>query len=120
MRSRWPSDRVSLPVVQLLANLQSDLTLALKARDSVKVSVIRSFLSSIANAGAVPLSPPTDAVGVYAGDSVRRTVETEEVRRLLEAEMVERIEASSAYTDRAALERMQREAHLIEEYLSSL
>ena len=106
--------------MQLLTTLQSDLTSALKARDSVKVSVIRSLLSSIANAEAVPLSTITNAVGVYAGDAARRSVETEEVKRLLEEEIAERIGAASAYTDSAAIERMQREAGLIREYVASL
>lgn len=106
--------------MQLLDILQTDLTAALKARDSVKVSVLRALLSSIANAGAVPLSIGTDAVGVYAGDAARRSVETEEVKRLLEEELAERTGAASAYTDPVAIERMQREASLIEEYLTSL
>lgn len=106
--------------MQLLTTLQSDLTSALKSRDSVKVSVIRSLLSSIANAGAVPLSNTTDAVGVYAGDSARRSVETEEIRRLLEEEISERTGAASVYTDPVAIERMQREAGLIRTYLASL
>jgi uncharacterized protein YqeY len=106
--------------VQLLTTLQSDLTEALKARDSVKVSVIRSLLSSISNAGAVPLPNGTDAVGVYAGDSPRRAIETEEVKRLLEAEIAERTGAAIAYTDPAAIERMHGEAGLIREYLASL
>ena len=106
--------------MQLLTTLQSDLTVALRASDSVKVSVIRSLLSSIANAGAVSPSNTTDAVGVYAGDSARRSIETEEVKRLLEEEITERTGAASAYTDPAAIERMQREAGLIREYLASL
>lgn len=106
--------------MQLLSTLQSDLMSALKARDSVKVSVIRSLLASIANAGAVPLPTGTDAVGVYAGDSPRRAIETEEVKRSLEEEIAERTGAATAYTDPIAIERMQREASLIREYLASL
>jgi hypothetical protein len=106
--------------VQLLTTLQSDLTEALKARDSVKVSVIRSLLSSIANAGAVPLPTGTDAVGVYAGDSPRRAVETEEVKRLFNEEIAERVAAASSYTDPVAIERVQEEAGLIRGYLVSL
>ena len=106
--------------MQWLVTLQSDLTSALKSRDSVKVSVIRTLLSSIANAGAVPLSATTDAVGVYAGDAARRSIEAAEVNRLLEEEIAERTGAASAYTDPAAIERMQREAGLIEEYRASL
>jgi uncharacterized protein YqeY len=106
--------------VQLLTTLQSDLTEALKARETVKVSVIRSLLSSIANAGAVPMPTGIDAVGAYAGDAARRSVGTEEVKRVLEAEMAERTDAANTYTDSAAIERMQREAALIREYLVSL
>lgn len=106
--------------MQLLTNLQSDLTVALKARDTVKVSVIRALLSSIANAEAVPLPNGSNAVGIYAGDAARRSVETEEVKRVLEAEIAERTGAASAYTDQVAIERMQREAGLIREYLASL
>jgi len=86
----------------------------------VRVSVIRGLLSSIANAGAVPLSTATDAIGVYAGDAARRSIDTGEVKQLLEEEIAERTGAASAYTDPAAIERMQREAGLIREYLASL
>lgn len=106
--------------MQLLTTLRSDLTAALEARDTVKVSVIRALLSSIANAEAVPLPNGSDAVGIYAGDAARRSVETEEVKRLLEAEVAERTGAASVYTDHAEIERMQREAGLIREYLISL
>jgi uncharacterized protein YqeY len=106
--------------VQLLTNLQSDLTVALKARDTVKVTVIRSLLSSIGNAEAVPMPYGSNAVGIYAGDADRRSVETEVVKRVLEAEMAERTDADNTYTDSAAIERMQREAALIREYLVSL
>lgn len=106
--------------MQLLTTLRSDLTAALKARDTVKVSVIRALLSSIANAEAVPLPTGSNAVGIYAGDAARRSVETEEVKRLLEEEVAERTGAASVYTDPAEIERMQREAGLIREYLISL
>jgi hypothetical protein len=86
----------------------------------VKVTVIRSLLSSIANAEAVPMPNGSDAVGIYAGDADRRSVATEEVKRVLEAEMAERTDAANTYTDSAAIERMQREAALIREYLASL
>ncbi len=105
--------------MQLVTTLQSDLTAALKARDSVKVSVIRSLLSSIANAGAVPFSTATDAVGLYAGDSARRSIDVGDVRRLLEDELAERAGAASSYIDPAAIERVHREALLIREYLAS-
>lgn len=88
--------------------------------DSVKVSVIRSLLSAIGNAGAVPLASNTDAVGLYAGDSARRSIGDIEIKRLLEEEIAERKDAARAYTDPAAIERMQREAALIEEYLAAL
>jgi hypothetical protein len=77
-------------------------------------------LSSIADAGAVPLSTTTDAVGVYGGDSARRSIETEEVKRLLEEEIAERNGAAGAYTDPGAIVRLQREARLIREYLASV
>lgn len=93
---------------------------ALKASDSAKVSVIRSLQASIANAEAVPLSPSTDAVGVYAGDAARRSIGVEDVRRLLEGEKAERTGAAGEYADRAAIERMHREIALIEGYLSLL
>ncbi len=106
--------------MQLLTTLRSDLMSALKASDSAKVSVIRSLQASIANAEAVPLSPSTDAVGVYAGDAARRSIGVEDVRRLLEGEKAERTGAAGEYADRAAIERMHREIALIEGYLSLL
>jgi hypothetical protein len=55
--------------MQLISTLRSDLSTAMKARDSAKVKLIRSLLDAIDNASAVPAMDTVEAVGIYEGDA---------------------------------------------------
>jgi uncharacterized protein len=99
---------------------------ALKARDTIAVSALRSALSAIANAEAVEpaASPPAGSSeyiasavsGPGGGDVPRRTLTDADVTEIVRAEIADRLRAAddyrrSAKTERA--ERLQREASVL-------
>jgi uncharacterized protein YqeY len=84
--------------MQLISTLRSDLSTAMKAQDSAKVKLIRSLLNAIDNASAVPAVDTVDAVGLYAGDAPRRSVEREQVRSILKEQIDERNTAAGLYS----------------------
>jgi uncharacterized protein YqeY len=75
-----------VPSDALRQRLQSDLTVAAKARDRVTVSVLRTTLTLLANAEAVDASGSQPEIGLYANEAARRTLSDEEARRLVGAE----------------------------------
>lgn len=104
--------------MQLISTLRSDLSTAMKARDSAKVKLIRSLLNAIDNASAVPAMDTVEAVGIYEGDGPRRSVEREQVRSILKDEIDERNTAAGLYNDLEAIARMRQEVRMIEGYLA--
>jgi uncharacterized protein YqeY len=108
--------------------LRRALTTALKARDAVAVSALRSALAAIENAGAVDPTHATAASGgsiagavegLGASEVERRPVD---VRALVAAEVEQRRTAAREYTelgrpDRA--ERLQAEADVLAAHLRS-
>jgi uncharacterized protein YqeY len=89
----------------LRARLRTALSAALKERDAVRVSVLRTTLAALDNAEAVPVpepagesrSPEVSPVGVGARDVARRDLSDEEVERLVRAEISERRHAAEVY-----------------------
>jgi uncharacterized protein len=100
---------------------------ALKSRDMIAVSALRSALGAIDNAGAVPSGPAPAAgassphiagaaAGVGAAETGRRRVSEEEASAIVRAEVAERQAAARDYeraghADRAA--RLSREADVL-------
>jgi uncharacterized protein len=81
---------------ELLTRMASALTAAMRARDTVATRAIRSALSAVANAQAVPVdSMPragaveAAAVGAGAADAPRRELTPADVRAVVEAEVSE-------------------------------
>jgi uncharacterized protein len=81
---------------ELLTRMASALTAAMRARDTVATRALRSALSAVANAQAVPVdSMPSAgaveaaAVGVGAADAPRRELTPADVRAVVEAEVSE-------------------------------
>lgn len=76
--------------------LRSELTRAMKSRDSVRVSACRSAMTLLDNASAVPLDESRhragaveqSAVGVGAADGARRELTEDQLRRLVADEIV--------------------------------
>jgi hypothetical protein len=111
--------------------LERALRAAMKAKDTVAVSALRSALAAIANAEAVPLpaAPESEAVlaasrhvaggvpGAGATDAERRRLTEEDMARVVRDEICERQAAAGQYraaghADRA--ERLLREASAIQ------
>ncbi len=112
-----------------IRELRHALTAAVKARDAVAVSALRSALAAIENAGAVDSAhaprpdsgPIAGAVpGVGAGEVARRTLSPEDVRAVVAAEVEHRRTAAREYValgrpDRA--ERLRAEADILVAHL---
>lgn len=90
------------------ANLRAGLTAALKARDRVAVTALRSALAAIDNAEAVPVDLPQGtvtgnehvagaAIGLGAAEAERRHLTDTDVRSIVEAEVRERSAAAEEY-----------------------
>ena len=109
--------------------LQQALRAAMKARDTVAVSALRSVLAAIANAEAVPPAAASPAVtgdqyvagstaGLAATEAGRRELTGEEVAEIVRAEAAERRAAARQYHAAGQAEqagRLLREAQVIEE-----
>ena len=116
------------------SRLRLALRAAMKDRDTIAVSALRSTLAAIANAEAIPAAtaaataPATGGhqyvaggtEGLAATEASRRDVSEEEASEIMRAEAAERRAAARQYqaaghTDRA--ERLLREAEVIERVL---
>lgn len=73
--------------------LQSDVLPAMKARDALSVSVLRTTLAAIANAEAVDATDVPAAVGLGANEVARRHLDETEVRSIVVAVRDELIDA---------------------------
>jgi len=125
------TDATALPSVDgVRASMRAALKEAMRGRDRVAVSALRSGLSAIDNAEAVPTesatsggdSPIAGAVtGVGATEAERRELTVAEVRALLSVEVDERREAASEIERAGHLDRAQdlrREADVLEAVLT--
>jgi len=90
----------------LRARMATALTAAMRARDRVAVSAIRSALSAVANAEAVPVDTmpragavETAAVGAGAADAPRRELTPDDVRAVVEAEAAEHDRSAAHLAD---------------------
>ena len=85
--------------------LRTALLAARKDRDAVRVSALRSALSAIDNAEAVPPATPVDApssgtiaggvVGLGAAEAARRALSDEQIRAVMRTEIDERETAAA-------------------------
>jgi uncharacterized protein YqeY len=115
------------PNGDLRARLGLALREALKARDKVATSALRTALAAIANAEAVPAATPPagtagspyvagTAVGVGGAEADRRILSDAEIGAIVRSEITERHAAAAQYeqaghADRAA--RLRREADVL-------
>jgi uncharacterized protein YqeY len=110
----------------LLASLRQALADALRARDLMAATALRSALGAIGNAEAVPApaaAPGTSSphvagamAGLGAAEAQRRALTAAQVRAVVQAEIDERLSAAASYelaghADRAA--RLRREAGVL-------
>jgi len=113
------------PGPSVRAGLQAALTGALRRRDKVAVSALRSGLSALANAEAVspvPLAGTSSphiagaAAGLGAAEAPRRTLSPAEAEQVIAAEISERLAAADGYDQAGHAERagqLRREADVL-------
>ncbi|WP_353952054.1 hypothetical protein V6K52_01035 [Knoellia sp. S7-12] len=124
------TDATPLPTVdEVRASMRTSLKEAMRGRDKLAVSALRSALSAIDNAEAVPAEPTTTrdespiagaVIGVGATEAARRELSLDDVRALMRGEVDERREAAveiegAGHPDRA--EDLRREADVLEAVL---
>jgi uncharacterized protein len=108
-------------VVRLRTRLGDDLRLAMKQRDLVAASAIRSILSSLDNASAVPQTHEHVPVFGKRGDVPRRYLSWRDAEALLLGEAQERRQAASTYESLLKdddARRMRRELEVICRYVT--
>jgi uncharacterized protein YqeY len=114
-------------------SLRDDLKAALKARNRVATTALRSALAAMENAESVPADRPLDsstgnehvagaATGLGAADVERRQLTEADLRSIVENEMRERSVAADEYeqigrTDLA--ERLRAEAEVLSRYVTT-
>jgi uncharacterized protein YqeY len=78
--------------MELVAVLRADLSAAMKARDTMTVRVLRTVLSAIANAEAVPVAASRyePSVGVGSTELPRQELSAEQVDSIVVNEIDER------------------------------
>ena len=113
------------PGPSVRAGLQAALTGALRRRDKVAASALRSGLSALANAEAVspvPLAGTSSphiagaAAGIGAAEAPRRTLSAAEAEQVIAAEISERLAAADGYDQAGHAERagqLRREADVL-------
>ncbi|GIL31523.1 hypothetical protein NUM_67770 [Actinocatenispora comari] len=109
--------------------MRRDLTTALKARDRVAVSALRSALAAIDNAEAVPAPDARmsssehvagAAVGVGSAEAARRELTPDDLHAIVAAEVAERVDAATGYARSGrqdAADRLRAEADVLRRYL---
>ncbi|HZE41383.1 MAG TPA: GatB/YqeY domain-containing protein [Stackebrandtia sp.] len=116
----------------MLTRLRDDLKTAMKSRDRLAVSVLRSALAAIANAEAVGVTETVAshgsehvagaALGVGAAEAERRRLTEADIRGIVAAEVAERTTAADEYDkhDRPDdARKLRAEAEVLGRYLSA-
>jgi len=126
------TDTAPLPTVdEVRASMRTALKEAMRSRDKLAVNALRSGLSAIDNAEAVPAEPTTfgdespiagATVGLGSTEAARRELTLEDVRTVLQAEIEERQRAAveiegAGHPDRAG--DLRREAAVLESVVSA-
>ncbi len=101
--------------------IEQDLTAAMKARDPVATTVLRSLLAAIGNAEAVDVvaDPNSGPIGAFAADIRRSELDDADVARILAAETDERREAINTYSQAGRpdlVEAMEAEIEVLSRY----
>ncbi|WP_026820534.1 GatB/YqeY domain-containing protein [Arthrobacter castelli] len=110
--------------------MRRDLKTAMKARDRVAVTAIRSALAAIDNAEAIPVERSVaengtaevaaSAVGIGAAEADRRDLDAEDMRAIVEAEVNDRTAVAGEYEQAGhsdAGDKLRAEADVLRGYL---
>lgn len=110
--------------MEIREQMKADLTQAMKARDSLAVTTLRSVLGAIDNAEAIPVTEakiPVEPVIGKSNEAPRKLLTAADIRQILQHEIEDRRAASAEYArlgQPAEAERLQKAAGLIEAYLN--
>lgn len=100
--------------------LQSDIPAAMKARDSLRVSVLRTAVAAIANAEAVDATGSQPASGLHANEAPRLLVHDHEAVAIVVSirdELHEAAEEMRALGQHEVAEEKLRQATILDAYL---
>ena len=96
------------PAEAVRAALAARLKQAMKARDQIAVETLRSLLSALDNASAVPLPADVDPYGSGPTEAARHEASAEEIASLFAAETAERVAAAADYRQRGLVREAER------------
>jgi uncharacterized protein YqeY len=77
--------------------MQADLKTAMSARDRNAVAVLRTTLAAISNAEAVDAAGSRPAVGAFANEVDRRSLDDAGIRAIVERERAELLVSAAEY-----------------------
>jgi hypothetical protein len=109
------------PADAVRERLTGALRKAMKNRDSVAVDVLRSLMSAIDNAGAVPLTKPSSPMPQSSGEAPRHELSAAEVEQVLRGEAAERGAAAADYERRGQRDeasRLEAQLRVIADFLT--
>jgi uncharacterized protein len=104
----------------LMERMKADLLASMKARDAVRVATLRTMISAMDNAGAVPVDTHVVPLQGITPDVPRRELSEQEQLEILRGEADGRRKAVAEYTQlgqREVVARLQAELDVLAEYL---
>jgi uncharacterized protein YqeY len=114
----------SSPASAVVDRMQADLSVAMKARDRVAVSALRTGLAAIANAEAPPAQPVSSSAEPVVGrlvEHARLELSSHDVDRILRHEVDDRrhtIDAIQPYDRDDEVAELRAEIGVLERYLT--
>jgi uncharacterized protein YqeY len=106
--------------LRILERLRADLATALRSRNTVEVSMVRTLIGVVENAGAVEAESTNEVKKGLGHDVPRRELTDEDVHDLLENEHSEVAEALAHYRDLGLddqIAEMETRLSIVERYL---
>jgi len=103
-----------------LALLRGDLDIALRNRDPVEISTLRTVIAAVENATAVDVETSTQPKLGLGHDQPRRALSDEDVTRIIRSERDELVDAATRYRELGLVEEvvdLERRARIVERYL---
>ena len=107
-------------VVALRGRLSADLRAAMKSRDAETAAAVRTLLSRLDQASAVPLTREHAAMSAGSSEVQRRFLTWNEATALLSDEIAEKRRAIATFADlnmAAEVSRLTRQLHAMERYI---
>jgi uncharacterized protein YqeY len=103
-----------------LSLLRGDLEKALRSRDRVEISTLRTLVAAVENATAVEVETSVEPKLGLGHDQPRRAVSDEDVAEIILSERDELVDAATRYRDLGLVEEvvdLERRARIVERYL---